>query len=299
MDGSSGTIVVGVDGSVPAQRALEWAVAQAVLEGRGLTLVHGLGIAHAIWPDVYVPMPQSAMTRAMQAGEKLVGEARQHVRVLAPELEVAEVVAFEDPRTLLLEHSSRAHLLVLGSRGRGPVTSLLLGSVSVAVVRHTQCPVVVHREAAGASPGGPLGGVLVACDARADSLAVLDFAFRRADLTGLPLTVLHCWSYGYDSSGEDAELTATHDLEVERLEVAEALAGFAEKYPGVTAEVELAHGLTGVRAVERGEGMDLVVVGLHRGSWRQGVINPISVAIVEHATTPVAVVPVGGPAAAS
>ena len=301
MDDSSGTIVVGVDGSRSSRGALDWAVDQAVAEHRALTLVHGLGQAHPTWADAHVSTPRAQMSLALQAGEELVAAQREHVRARATHVEVRTDVQLVDPRTLLLEHSARAHLVVVGSRGRGPVASLLLGSVGAAVVRHTRCPVVVHRPTHGdsrAAGGRQRYGVLVACDARAESAPVLDFAFRQAELSRLPLTVLHCWSYGYDSSGQQTEVPAPGDLEGERLEVGEAVAGFAEKYPGVPVDVELVHGLTGMQVVQAGASEQLVVVGLlHRGSPRHDVLMPISLAVVEHATTPVAVVPVtAGPA---
>ena len=83
-----------------------------------------------------------------------------------------------------------AHLVVLGSRGRGPLRSSVLGSVSASVARHAHCPVVVCR------PGGApdtVHGVLVGADGADASRPVLEFAFLQASLRGMPLTVMHCF----------------------------------------------------------------------------------------------------------
>ena len=78
-------------------------------------------------------------------GQQLLDRAHAVVQKIAPDVQVHEIFEIVDPSTLLIQLSSTAHLLVLGSRGRGPVRSHLLGSVGLAVVRHAACPVVVHR----------------------------------------------------------------------------------------------------------------------------------------------------------
>ena len=81
-------------------------------------------------------------------------------------------------------------MLVLGSRGRGQLRSLLLGSVGVALVRHARCPVVVHRPG---HAGTVRDGIVVGADATEESLPVLEFAYREASLRKLPLTVLYSY----------------------------------------------------------------------------------------------------------
>ena len=171
------------------------------------------------------------------------------------------------------------------------VRSLLLGSVGVALARHAQCPVVVHRPG---NPGIVRNGVLVGADGSEGSRAVLEFAYREASLARLPLTVLHCfWDVGAGSLGGYVVPEALVDLQAERLLLAESMAGMSEKYPDVAVRTELARGLPQDAVVHLGDRMNLVVVGTRQaGTLAQMMSGSVSIAVVEHARCPVAVVPV-------
>jgi nucleotide-binding universal stress UspA family protein len=270
--GTAGTIVVGVDSSESSLRALAWAVDQARVEDRALTLVH------------------AADADAQERGQVLA-TARAEVRRKAPDLEVHEVCRSGDPREVLIELSSSAELVVVGSRGRGQLRSLLLGSVGVAVVRHAECPVVVHRPW---NPGIVRRGVVVGADGSQDSRTVLEFAYRQAALHDLPLTVLHSF-WDVQAAASSAAYIVEHtapDLEAERLLLAESLAGMSQKYPDVRVHSELARGLPQEALVAVGERMHLIVAGAHRtGRLSRILFGSTAVSVVEHAHTPVAVVP--------
>jgi nucleotide-binding universal stress UspA family protein len=294
MDIKTGSIVVGVDASELSSRALAWAVEQASAERRSITLAYAI---HAVTPaylDSAAVHPQEARDALRAEGHQVLAAARAEVERRAPGMEVQEVFQFEDPRELLLTLSRSAALVVVGSRGRGKLRSLLLGSVGSALVRHAHCPVVVHRPG---NPGIVRHGVLVGADGSEESGAVLEFAYREASLRGLPLTVLHCYSE------LDAVAAAAYignepvvDVQSERLLLAESVAGFAEKYPDVAAHTETARGLPQEALVRRGKDMNLVVVGAHQaGLLSRALFGSVSLAVVEHAESPVAVVPVSTP----
>ena len=288
----SGTIVVGIDGSESSRPALDWAADQAVLENRALTLVHGLGNLPASWNDVVVALPEQAHAAIRAAGQAVIDEARARVTRRAPTLEVREVLEFVDARSLLLEQSEQAAVVVLGSRGRGPVRSMLLGSVAVTVARHASCPVVILRPM---KSGGVRRGILVADDGSSLSRPVLEFAYRQAELTKLPLTVMHCFwdiqtvtTVSYGNTGRDRE--------AERLELAETVAGLSEEHPDVDVNEVVQHGLPESTVALASDEMDLVVVGAHQGSRIQQLkFGSVSLQVLQHATCPVAVVPVGTP----
>ena len=137
---ASGAVVVGVDGSEASLRALEWAAEQAALEGRPLTMVHAATLGEVSAGDI-APGTISSVLHA--EGRRVLAEAYERVAGAHDALTVHSELTLDDPRTVLLEASRHAHLLVVGSRGRGPVKSLLLGSAGVFLTQHAPCPVVV------------------------------------------------------------------------------------------------------------------------------------------------------------
>ena len=143
----NGAIVVAVDGSETADRALAWAARYATLEDRPLVIAHGLGT---------MGVPEAASLQfdggasfvlvyeQLRAdGEAIVAAATAKVAESHPSLGVTAVVEHVDPRQLLLRLAEDASLIVMGSRGRGPFRSLLLGSVTAAVAGRALCPVLV------------------------------------------------------------------------------------------------------------------------------------------------------------
>jgi nucleotide-binding universal stress UspA family protein len=162
-------IVVGVDASPGALRALAWAADEARLRLASLQVVHAYH-AQALAAPLYFPSqeglpgqataggerpPDEEMTEAVEQRARFQEAVRRQAEDLLERLldEVGEavdgidlqrtVVVDQNPAEALVELSADADLLVVGSRGRGGFTSLLLGSVSHAAVLHAQCPVVV------------------------------------------------------------------------------------------------------------------------------------------------------------
>lgn len=283
MDSSSipaGTIVVGIDGSPSAERALDWAIEQAVREGRQLTLANGVDPAGSAWVDPASADHRAVLDALSQDGVTLLDQTRARLAERAPGLAVHRAVWMADPRVTLMKLAEDAAMVVVGSRGRGPVRSLLLGSVSAAVSHHAPCPVVVVRPG---HPGVVRNGVVVGADGRPDSLTTVEFAYLQASLHDLPLTILHC------ATDSDHEVTED-DL---RLRAIEPLSGLSEKYPDVRARFASIQGSAADQLVQTSQRMDLVVVGAHHGG-RLSALASVSRYVVEHAACPVAVVPVAG-----
>jgi len=290
----AGSIVVGVDGSASGGRALGWAVDQALAEKRPLTLVHAVSPAGAVWMDQAGMDHRLGLEAMRTSAQQLLESVRADVTERAPSVEVHEVLRVADPRDLLLELSEKAAMVVVGSRGRGPLRSLLLGSVGVAVTRHASCPVVVHRPG---HPGLVRNGVLVGADGSPGSLLTLEFAYRMASLRQLPLTVLHCsWDVLRTTGTPELVAASAAAVEEERLLLAESMAGLGERYPDVRVRTELARGLADVALTTAGERMDLIVVGAHHGGVAAEILfGSVASSVLEHATSPAAVVPVGLP----
>ena len=293
MTAPAGTIVVGIDGSTDSKAALGWAVEQAVAEHRGLTLAHSIQAVTSAYLDAGMAYSTAAVSAMQACGQELLDEARSTVARTAPDLEVFDAMQLSDPREQLLTLSETAAMVVIGSSGRGRLASLLLGSVGVTLVRHSECPVVVHR---GGDVDQQRHGVVVAADTCAESAPVLEFAYREAELRQLPLTVLHClWEVAGSHALEIMQRTAS---EVEYADVAmgESMAGMAEKYPDVIVITQLSRGLPQDVLLDLSETMSLVVVGSHQRTRVEHLWHgATSVAAVEQATCPVAVVPVRRP----
>ena len=139
-----GTIVVGVDGSPGSRAALRWAHEEARLRGATLEVV-------AVWQfPVMTSLPAFG---AVPPPEDLSGEAERALLATlseegvatTAEVPVTTVVAEGAPAAALLEAAEDADLLVVGSRGHGGFTGLLIGSVSHQCASHATCPVVVVR----------------------------------------------------------------------------------------------------------------------------------------------------------
>ena len=146
-----GTIVVGVDGSEPSHEALRWAASEAELRGARIVAAH-------VWTFVPpTPIGEPGMM-PMPSGD-YVGQMEAERNAAQAELDAALAEVFPDgaPDDLeskllegdaedaLVREAADAELLVVGSRGRSGIASVLLGSVSRHLVSHALCPVVVVK----------------------------------------------------------------------------------------------------------------------------------------------------------
>jgi nucleotide-binding universal stress UspA family protein len=131
-----GRIVVGVDGSAHAVKALDWAARQARLTGAELVVV---GVWNWAATHGFVP----AGFDWEQDVDAMLEESIQQVIGQDQRADVHKRVAQGHPAQVLLGMAEGADLLVVGSRGRGGFAGMLLGSTSQHVVSHADCPVVV------------------------------------------------------------------------------------------------------------------------------------------------------------
>ena len=143
-DGQAGRIVVGVDGSVPSQSALAWAIRQARLTGAAVEAVTAWH-----YPTVYgYPVPTAPQTGASEIAERVLATTIAAVQQDHPgeRVEITPRVIEGNTAGVLLNESAGADLLVIGSRGYGGFTEALLGSTGQHCIHHASCPVVVIRD---------------------------------------------------------------------------------------------------------------------------------------------------------
>jgi nucleotide-binding universal stress UspA family protein len=139
------TIVVGVDGSEGGRAALEFAVEEAALRGASLKVVSAWEIPPAVVAGLAADSGffDQSMIEARQHAEAIVAEAAARAAQLQPSVVLEPKVVEGHEAKILLEEAKDAMLVVVGSRGHGGFTGLLLGSVSQQVVNHAHCPVTV------------------------------------------------------------------------------------------------------------------------------------------------------------
>jgi nucleotide-binding universal stress UspA family protein len=135
-------IIVGVDGSGHSQRALEWAAREAALRHVRLTVltVHQ-AVAGFAGPVAY-PGDQPATEHGRELAQAETDKALEAIGARQP-TEVVVRAVNGLPAQELLSAAEGAEMLVIGSRGAGGFTRLLMGSVSSQVTHHADCPVVV------------------------------------------------------------------------------------------------------------------------------------------------------------
>jgi nucleotide-binding universal stress UspA family protein len=133
-------VAVGDDGSAGSREAVRWAAREAALRGSALYVLRAWSILDLAPAAAQASVPALAdlegRVRAGMAADwaELGGDGSVHLQpVHGPAVRA------------LLDASDTADLVVVGSRGRGGFTELVLGSTADQVIRHARCPVAVVR----------------------------------------------------------------------------------------------------------------------------------------------------------
>jgi nucleotide-binding universal stress UspA family protein len=274
---------VAVDGSESSLAALDWALDEALRRRRPLRIV----TAWLLPPPAYAPVvTQQEGMRAW--GRSVLDAAVATAREKAPGLPVEGVLEQGPAARVVLDQSEKSVLVVVGCRGRGGFSSMLLGSTSDAIARHAKVPVVVVRGTL-----SPRGQVVVGVDGSAASEAAVEFSFEMASSVGVPLVAVHAWNaidpFATDVLVQGGEV-ALRDLE-SKLVLSETLAGWREKFPDVVVREVTADGHPVTALLNAAEGARLLVVGDRgRGGFVELVLGSVGRGVLHHATCPVAVV---------
>jgi nucleotide-binding universal stress UspA family protein len=281
-----GAVVVGLGTVRHGIPELDWAAREAQSRNRPLHVVRAYHLSQAT-------LPWESSTDRMIIGdlrriaEKHVRDALTHVRTQWPEVTAEGAVIDGVPWDVLRDASQEADLTVLGSRHLNAVGCAVLGSVSTVVAAGGAGPIVV----VGSPPGNPAENpeVVVGVDGSESMDAVLAFAFDYASRHKRAVHAVYCWS---------PDLLATMQWRPEppapdRAErwLAEAVAGWQEKYP----DVPVRRGVIRESAVDglvlESASQDLLVVGSHSRHARiASLLGSVSQGVLHHATCPVAVV---------
>jgi nucleotide-binding universal stress UspA family protein len=141
----TGAIVVGMDGSDHADRALGWAIEEAKLRGAVVKVVAAWHVPAFVYgAPGFVPLAGEPLDDQIRAAAERVATAAAE-RVRTAGLEADAVVQQGQAADVLVDAAANADLLVVGSHGHGGFTGLLLGSVSAQCAHHSPCPLVIVR----------------------------------------------------------------------------------------------------------------------------------------------------------
>ncbi|KUJ66842.1 universal stress protein [Streptomyces albus subsp. albus] len=287
-------LVVGVDGSDSSLHALDWALAEAARHGLPLRLVHA-----SLWERYEGVRPAFAADRPADQvmAEHIVASCAERVHARDPGVRVSADIVPEDPVSALLRAGQEAFAVVAGSRGRGALPGMLLGSVGLGVAARASCPVFVVR---GPQDGGhgdaqDAQRVVVGVGEPADGTSAVRFALGEAEARRCPLHAVRAWRHAArHRPGEEAAVEGSAQAEEERA---------AHLLSEVLRAAEADHGRSEVRrAVVEGAAhrvllaasanADLLVVGALRRHGHFGLqLGRVAHALLHHADCPVAIVP--------
>ncbi|MEU1543649.1 universal stress protein [Actinacidiphila glaucinigra] len=267
-------VVAGVDGSASSLAAVEEAAREALWRQAELRIVHGL-VLPAV--PMHVPMDPSLMVPpedSMQLGaERLVREAVERARRVAPQANVTHAVLQGDALTVLELQSRSADLVVVGSQGMGGFIGMLLGSTAVFLTAHGQCPVMVVREQPDAA-----GPIVLGVDGSTAGDRAIDFAFDEAVLRGAEIVALHAHTDRPGMTDESVDLT-------------NVLESHRERHPNVAVRHAVVQGGAREALIDASKTAQLTVVGARgRGGFTGLLLGSVSQALLHHAHSPVAVV---------
>ncbi|HEV2257784.1 MAG TPA: universal stress protein [Streptosporangiaceae bacterium] len=284
---SAQPIVAATDGSEESLRAAEWAAREATLRGAPLRIVSAAALLPRMIGGHAMSGYDTVADTIRAHRDQALAAAAERAAKAAPGLLIDTDHLDGTPAEAVTASGSGALMLVVGSRGVGAFTAMVLGSVSRYAATHASCPVVVVREAAESARrqvGIGIGDL--------ENAASLTFAFEEAALRKASLIAIHSWQLpDSDISRAGSIFTEPADYVVEtetakRLE--QLLDDWRAKYPDVPVSQDLVHGHPGRALVGLSARADLVVLG--RRSAHHG---PASVmhAVLSHAHGPVVTVP--------
>ncbi|MEV6970729.1 universal stress protein [Hamadaea sp. NPDC051192] len=278
-------VVVGVDGSPTAMDAARWAAAYAVRHGASLCCVYGYHLPmYGFSPIGTLGEMENFDARARRQAEDMLDTAAGRLREAYAGLEIDTRMETGGGTAVLVDASKSAIATVVGARGGGGFTHLLLGSVADQVTVHGLGPVIVVR-----GPAPDRGPVLVGVDASEHAARALRYAAAEAALRGTDLVVLHAYTETlHPRSGDPA---AEGKAEAERL-LDSLTADLHELHPRLRIQPRPVYtGRVDQAMIEASAEAVLTVVGCRGlGGLRSILLGSTSRALVHHAASPVAVV---------
>jgi nucleotide-binding universal stress UspA family protein len=181
----TGAIVVGVQDTDEAAAALEWALRQARTTHQPLTLVHAIGDEIAAWSGAGADDAEVPLGSISLAGRELLARTRARIASTDPELRVTEALRNTGPGAALTAEAMDADVLVVGTHHEHAHRTGVLDPIARLLRDGVSCPITE----VGPSSTIDRPEILVVVDGSVRARRTLEYAFRRGELSGLPLTV--------------------------------------------------------------------------------------------------------------
>ncbi|MEU6199764.1 universal stress protein [Streptomyces sp. NPDC047061] len=283
-------IVVGVDGSEPSLRAVDWAADEAVLRGAPLRLVYA-----SLWERYEGESLADDLTKPSEQvrAEDIVATAARRAQLRAPDLQVTTDVLPEEPEYTLVRESRDASLLVTGTRGRSGLAEALLGSVSLIVAGHAHCPMIVVRgHHDNRARSAAQGRVVVGVGDKPTGSAAMRFAFEEARRRGVPVEAVRAWRCPAHET-TDHPLLAGEPARLHEQQAVESLKAALQDAPiDIESTGHTVEGHTRNVLVDASYDAGLLVVGARRRPGHFGLqLGRVAHGVLHHSACPVAVVP--------
>lgn len=287
-------VVVAVDGSEASQNAVRWAANTAMKRGIPLRIASSYTVPQFLYAEGMVPPKELFDDLQAETLEKIEA-ARAVAHEVAPDIKIGHTIAEGSPIDMLLEMSHDVTMVVMGSRGMGGLSGMVMGSVSAAVVSHASCPVVVVREDNQVTESTKYGPVVVGVDGSEVSQKATHYAFAEAAARGAELIAVHTWmDMQVQASLAGLSAAQTEWAEVEKEQGAlltERLAEFHAEYPDVPVKKVIARDRPVRALADAAAGAQLLVVGSHgRGGFKGMLLGSTSRALLQNAPCPMMVV---------
>ncbi len=288
---ASKPIVAGTDGSEESLGAVDWAAREAVLRGAPLRIVAAAALPPRMMSRAGAGEYDTVTDVIVKERDRALAAAAELAARTAPGLLIDTDPLSGAPAEAVTDSGAGALMLVLGSRGIGAFTALVVGSVSRYAASHASCPVVVIRDE---TPGvRRLVGVGIGDpDHCGDALT---FAFEEAGLRQAGLLAIHAWHTPQTEISRAGQAFTGPGEQAAAADAARQLEGLLDswraKYPDVPVSQEVVHGHPGRALIGLSTRADLVVMGRH--AKPDGLQGPGSVrhAVLSHAHGPVVTVP--------
>jgi nucleotide-binding universal stress UspA family protein len=265
-------IVVGYDGSADADQAVAWAAREAQIRSCPLTVCLGQQPTESAEPA----------EPAVQGSEEMLARGVRLARDLIGSEAVRPLHASGSPAAVLCGCAESAEMVVLGSRGRGGLPRMPLGSVSLQVAAHARGRIVVVRGHWRAVPGQPPWPIVVGCDGSPGSRAAVRFALVEAAIRETWVVAVCALADSPGTLGDAGQI---------RTDFQRVMSAQERKHPDVAVNQQVREGAARTALLEAARSAQLLVLGARGRCGLPGMpLGSAGVTLLSYAACPVAIV---------